>query len=391
MDQQNIDEDFHNPDHEVDLEEIKSEEMDVVEEESDDEDLVTAVDNSEQTFEGHNGNEVYCVNIHPTEPTIAVSGGMDDKAHVWNIVTGQTIFECTGHKDSVTFADFNKDGTLIATGDLKGFIQVWKLESQQQIWEYESSDLEWMKWHPLANVLLAGYASGEVWMWKIPSHDLKVFSSAGCRCTSGDINPDGKTATFGYEDGSLRIYDLKTSQIIYAFTKGRESHKGEINQLSYSEDCKSIATASTDGCSKVINTSTGKVVTSFKVTLNENNKDDEADEISVESASISSRFNLLAFGSLDSYLYVWNLRSNQIIKKIQHPKGISKILWDSTGMKIFTACLDGICRVWNRSGECLNSFHGAEDFILDMTLSKDEKILLAASADGCVRSYSLID
>lgn len=29
--------------------------MDVVEEESDDEDLVTAVDNSEQTFEGHNG------------------------------------------------------------------------------------------------------------------------------------------------------------------------------------------------------------------------------------------------------------------------------------------------------------------------------------------------
>ena len=71
---------------------------------------------------------------------------------------------------------------------------------------------------------------------------------------------------------------------------GRESHKGEINQLSYSEDCKSIATASTDGCSKVINTSTGKVVTSFKVTLNENNKDDEADEISVESASISSRF-----------------------------------------------------------------------------------------------------
>ena len=33
-----------------------------------------------------------------------------------------------------------------------------------------------MKWHPLANVLLAGYASGEVWMWKIPSHDLKVFS-----------------------------------------------------------------------------------------------------------------------------------------------------------------------------------------------------------------------
>ena len=42
----------------------------------------------------------------------------------------------------MTFADFNKDGTLIATGDLKGFIQVWKLESQQQIWEYESSDLE---------------------------------------------------------------------------------------------------------------------------------------------------------------------------------------------------------------------------------------------------------
>ena len=49
-----------------------------------------------KTIDLNKGNEVYCVNIHPTEPTIAVSGGMDDKAHVWNIVTGQTIFECTG-------------------------------------------------------------------------------------------------------------------------------------------------------------------------------------------------------------------------------------------------------------------------------------------------------
>ena len=51
---------------------------------------------------------------------------------------------------------------------------------------------QWLEWHPEANVLLAGTADGNVWMWQIPSGDCKTFQSHGCRSTCGVFMKDGK-------------------------------------------------------------------------------------------------------------------------------------------------------------------------------------------------------
>ena len=48
----------------------------------------------------------------------------------------------TGHKDSVTCAGFSHDAALVATGDMGGMVQVWRVSSKQQIWSFEVGDLE---------------------------------------------------------------------------------------------------------------------------------------------------------------------------------------------------------------------------------------------------------
>ena len=48
-----------------------------------------------------------------------------------------------------------------------------------------------MMWHTAANVLLAGSVDGEIYMWKIPDGDCKVFQGYGCRAETGAIFPDG--------------------------------------------------------------------------------------------------------------------------------------------------------------------------------------------------------
>lgn len=48
-----------------------------------------------------------------------------------------------------------------------------------------------MKWHHGTNVLMAGAASSEVYMWKIPSGDCKVFGGSGEKSECGVILPDG--------------------------------------------------------------------------------------------------------------------------------------------------------------------------------------------------------
>ena len=71
---------------------------------------------------------------------LAVSGGEDDVAYIWDGTTGEILFKCSGHTDSVIYAGFNHDDSYIATGDMSGNIKVWQLSSKQMIWEYEMGD-----------------------------------------------------------------------------------------------------------------------------------------------------------------------------------------------------------------------------------------------------------
>ena len=47
-----------------------------------------------------------------------------------------------GHKDSVTCTGFSHDGVYVATADLSGLIKVWKVETKEEIWSFECSDIE---------------------------------------------------------------------------------------------------------------------------------------------------------------------------------------------------------------------------------------------------------
>lgn len=83
---------------------------------------------------------VFCGALSKNE-NFAATGGEDDKAFVWDTVSGDIVLECTGHKDSVTFSDFNHDDSYLATGDMGGFIQLWKFSDKSAVWNYEMDDM----------------------------------------------------------------------------------------------------------------------------------------------------------------------------------------------------------------------------------------------------------
>ena len=84
---------------------------------------------------------VFCCNFEPKEGKLAVSGGEDDKAYVWKVENGEVLFECGNHRDSVIHAQFSHDGVYVATADMAGFIQVWKVATNAVVWSFEMGDL----------------------------------------------------------------------------------------------------------------------------------------------------------------------------------------------------------------------------------------------------------
>ena len=59
---------------------------------------------------------------------------------VWkNYAFIKNVFYC--FKDSVVSVDFSFDGNYVATADMAGFIQVWKLSNIKGIWSTNIGDL----------------------------------------------------------------------------------------------------------------------------------------------------------------------------------------------------------------------------------------------------------
>lgn len=199
------------------------------------------------TFRKHTGS-VFCGSLHPIE-NLAVTGGEDDKAYVWTTDTGEIIFEVPNHRDSILAAEFSPDGNYLATGDMAGEIQVFKLsQNYSKVWEFSMGDMVWMKWHQSANVLLAGSETGEVYIWRIPSGDCKVFQSSGHKSEVGALTADGKRLVVGYGDGSVRLWDIKSSTCIQEIlAESVMGHKESVTCIACDPDNGLFLTGSEDG------------------------------------------------------------------------------------------------------------------------------------------------
>lgn len=341
-------------------------------------------DDSELTFSKHTAS-VFCISLDPKESALAVTGGEDDKAYIWRLSDGETVFECTGHKDSVTCAVFSHDSTMVATGDMSGLIKVWKVEGAEEIWSFEVGDLEWLEWHPCAHVLLAGTADGNTWMWKIPSGECKTFQGPSCPATCGQFLPDGRKAVVGYEDGSVRIWDLKQGNALHVL-KGTDGHAGPLTCVASNNDGSLVLTGSVDCDTKLVNTATGKVVGVFKTESNvskaSRREDGEAESNSVESLGFCNVLPLAAVGYLDGTLAVYDLSSQSLRHRCQHESGIVQLLWEQNSPVVYTCSLDGAVRLWDsRSGKMISEYCGHTAEILDFALNKDASIVVTASGD----------
>lgn len=347
-------------------------------------------DDSELTFSKHTGS-VFCVSLDPATNSLAVTGGEDDKAYVWRVSDGEVVFECTGHKDSVTCAVFNHDSSLVASGDMSGVIKVWKMETKEEIWSFEVGDLEWLEWHPCAPVLLAGTDDGNVWMWKIPAGDCKIFQSSACQPITGKVLPDGKRAVVGYDDGKIRFWDLKQGNAIHVI-KGQDGHQGALTCMACNKDGSLVLTGSVDGCAKLINAATGKVVGAFSVEGGKAkaSRDEEEESNSVESVGFCHILPLVAVAYLDGTLAIYDLSTQVLRHRCQHEAGIVHLQWEESSSVVSTCSLDGALRLWDaRSGNMVSEYRGHSGEILDFSVSRDATFAVTASGDNQAKVFCL--
>ncbi|XP_008543793.1 angio-associated migratory cell protein [Microplitis demolitor] len=346
----------------------------------------------------HHKESVICGSL-TNDGKIAVTGGQDDVAYIWNTESGEIIYKCTGHKDSIIFAEFSPDNSYVAAGDLSGIIQVWKMRDKSLVWSYNMGDASWMKWHNVANIIFAGSVEGEIYMWKIPSGECKVFQGYGHKTEAAAITSDGKKLVTGYKDGTIRVLDLKEGSV-QTTIPGNSAHSDAITNLECQADGKLIISAAVDGRTVLSTTQNGKIV-SILQNLQENKSaetnEDEADS-SQENWPESVAFcrnlelHLAASGTINGELFIWDTSKQVIRHKITQERGITKLEWIANTPFLCTVGLDGIVRFYDaRTKECLKELCGHSDTILDLHVCRNNTKILTTSEDCTARIFDVTD
>lgn len=327
------------------------------------------LDSAEVSFTAHQGSAFVCA--VSGDSRYIVTGGEDDRGCVWHLDTGELVFECGGHADSVTCAAFNHDSTLVATADMGGSLHVWNVESCQQLWEFDIDvDLNWIDWHQQANVLLAGTLDGMLWMWQVPGGQCKNLVGPGASCGAGRFLSDGRRAAAGYDDGSVRVWDLKGAHTLF-----NQAHPGgPVTCLDTSGDL--VVSAATDV--RLLQASTGRNLAAFTLATSAG---DEA--CTVEAVCIDGAQRILAAGLLSGRLSLWDLGSQAERECCIHPAGVTRALWRGPHT-VVTGCLDGVVRAWDirTPQEPAVCWRAHRHDILDLALSPDGQRVVSVSDGG---------
>jgi uncharacterized protein (DUF952 family) len=170
-------------------------------------------------FRGHT-DAVCCIASSPTS-TLMVSGGCDERACLWDAVTGETkhVLGETNIKETVAVCSFNFDGTLVATGALDGSVMIWNVDDGSLVHALEGpeEDINWISWHPKGNVILAGSSDMLIWMWMATTGDcMQVFSGHSAPVTCGKFAPNGKLIVTASADGTAKVWNPKNGKCRYS-------------------------------------------------------------------------------------------------------------------------------------------------------------------------------
>lgn len=238
-----------------------------------------------------------------------------------------------------------------------------------------------------------------------PARDDSVFTCAGHRreCFSCACSNDGKLLASGSEDGTARVWDATTGDLVRVLEghgkrtgfQQRGGFGALVSAVAFSPDGASLATGCRDNLVRVFDLATGKIQLQLK-----------GHTAYVSSVEFNVDGGRLVSGSYDETAVVWNAvtgkkRMALLDKKSGHRKTndivhyVHHASYDRRGDRVVCASRDGLARIWDghwdggggSTGRLLLTLRGHEAAVLCAKFFVDGRRVATASQDKSARTW----
>ncbi|KAL7423517.1 general transcription repressor [Cryptotrichosporon argae] len=222
------------------------------------------------------------------------------------------------------------------------------------------------------------------------------------------FSPDGKYLATGAEDRQIRIWDIKQKRIRHLL----QGHMQEIYSLDFNKDGRFLVSGSGDKSARVWDIEKGVCVFDLRIEDFIHNEHGPIDA-GITSVALSPDGKLVAAGSLDTMVRVWNVHTGQQVERLKgHKDSVYSVAFSPDGKCLVSGSLDRTLRVWDLSqtkraldnaaaapgakepvekglGTCASTLQGHKDYVLSVAISPDGQWVVSGSKDRSIQFWHI--
>lgn len=182
--------------------------------------------------------------------------------------------------------------------------------------------------------------------------------------------------------GLVAVYPLFAQEA--RLRKTLEGHSDAVYSVAWSPDGKTLASGSSDGTVKLWDMATGEVVATLRA--------EPADVPGVQSIAWSPDGRNLASGNHDGTIRLWALATRKTVITLQsNIEWIDCVAWSRDG-RYLASVADGAIRLWDvRAGKNTATFQADDEYMNSVAWAPDSKTCASGDAVGVVKVWSVLN
>ena len=339
-----------------------------------------------KTLQGH-GDRILSVIFAPDRQTL-ISTSDDQTVRIWDVQTGDCILTLETHVNWLLSTALSPDGKTLVTGSDHQAAKFWSLQTGECLGTLPdySSEIWAVAFSPDGRILATGSDDKTIRWWDVATRQcLKTLQDHTHQVWLVKFSPDGQTFVSSGEDQTIKLWDTSSGHCLTTI----ESYSNWVAAIAFSPDDRTLASGSKDGQIRLWDVETGRCTQALK------GHSDVATSIAFSPAAANppgpNPGEMLASGSDDHTIQLWNVRTGERLKVLRGHQGwVQAIAFSPDGEQLASGSSDHTVKLWQvRSGECLQTLAGHQQRVKTVAVDPQGLTIASGGDDQTVKIWDM--